>query len=115
LCFDEFAVSDIADATILARLFSALFAAGAVVVATSNTAPERLYENGRNRDLFLPFIALLQERMEVVQLDARADFRLEKTCAARCFLSPRPRARRPRKRASPLTWARARSSRRPCA
>jgi len=85
LCFDEFAVSDIADATILARLFSALFAAGAVVVATSNTAPERLYENGRNRDLFLPFIALLQERMEVVQLDARADFRLEKTCGREVF------------------------------
>jgi cell division protein ZapE len=85
LCFDEFAVSDIADATILARLFSALFAAGAVVVATSNAAPERLYENGRNRDLFLPFIALLQERIEVVQLDARADFRLEKTCGREVF------------------------------
>jgi cell division protein ZapE len=85
LCFDEFAVSDIADATILARLFSALFAAGVVVVATSNVAPARLYENGRNRDLFLPFIALLQERMEVVQLDARADFRLEKACAREVY------------------------------
>ena len=81
LCFDEFSVSDIADATILARLFSALFSAGVVVVATSNVEPQRLYEGGRNRDPFLPFVALLQERMEVVWLDARTDFRREKTSA----------------------------------
>ncbi len=85
LCFDEFAVSDIADATILARLFAALFSAGVVVVATSNAEPERLYEHGRNRDQFLPFIALLKARMEIVQLDARADFRLEKVCAREVY------------------------------
>jgi cell division protein ZapE len=75
LCFDEFAVNDIADATILARLFSSLLASGVIVVATSNVEPSRLYEGGRNRDLFLPFITLLQERMDIVRLEASGDYR----------------------------------------
>jgi cell division protein ZapE len=88
LCFDEFHVTDIADAMILGRLFSKLFDLGTVVVATSNVAPENLYKDGLNRALFLPFIAQIASHMDVLRLDARTDFRLEKLAGVTMWLAP---------------------------
>jgi len=92
LCFDEFHVTDIADAMILGRLFKRLFELDVVVVATSNVPPSELYTDGLNRALFLPFIALIEQHMEIVPLDARTDFRLEKLAGAPVWYVPADRA-----------------------
>jgi cell division protein ZapE len=88
LCFDEFVVTDIADAMLLGRLFTRLFEQGLTVVMTSNVDPDRLYEGGLNRALFLPFLALLNTRVDVVRLDSRTDFRLEKLGGAPVYHCP---------------------------
>jgi len=88
LCLDELFVIDIADATILSRLFATLFAAGTIVVLTSNTHPRDLYKDGRNRDLFLPFIDLVEENMELLQLEAARDYRLEQLGNCSLYFCP---------------------------
>jgi cell division protein ZapE len=88
LCFDELHVTDIADAMILGRLFKALLEAQVVVVATSNVPPRALYRNGLNRQLFVPFIELIEEHMDIVELVAARDYRLEKLAGKPLYFTP---------------------------
>jgi cell division protein ZapE len=88
LCLDEFQVNDVADAMILGRLFEKLLASGVIIVLTSNTAPDDLYAGGLNRQLFLPFIALIKDRLEMVELNGPRDYRLEAMAGVTVYNTP---------------------------
>ncbi|WP_454887837.1 cell division protein ZapE [Sphingomonas oryzagri] len=88
LCLDELEIVDIADATIVGRLFDGLFAVGVTIVATSNDQPDDLYRDGPNRQAFLPFIDRLKARMQVVQVGGDRDFRTGRSQGASPYLYP---------------------------
>ena len=94
LCFDELHVTDIADAMILGRLFEGMFEEGIVVVATSNAMPDELYKDGLNRNLFVPFIRMIEERMTVVELESAEDYRLQKLAGRPLYFTPADKAAR---------------------
>lgn len=93
LCFDEMQITDITDAMIVGRLFEKLFAAGVVIVTTSNRPPDDLYLNGLNRALFLPFIAMLHDRMHVLELASPNDYRQHRLAGAQVYFHPAGKAR----------------------
>jgi cell division protein ZapE len=88
LCLDELQITDITDAMLVGRLFEQIFARGLTVVITSNRPPSDLYKNGINRQLFEPFIALLQQQLDVVELAAARDYRLERLVEAPVWITP---------------------------
>ena len=88
LSFDEMQITDIADAMIVGRLFQLLFGCGVTIVTTSNRVPDDLYKDGLNRPIFLPFIALLKERMEVRELESETDYRQHRLQGAQVYFTP---------------------------
>jgi cell division protein ZapE len=88
LAFDEMQITDITDAMIVGRLFEKLFAAGVVIITTSNRPPGDLYQNGLNRALFLPFIAMLEARLQVVELESPTDYRQHRLAGAQVYFHP---------------------------
>ena len=93
LAFDEMQITDITDAMIVGRLFEKLMAAGVVIVTTSNRAPEDLYKNGLNRALFLPFIAMLRDRLQVIELESPNDYRQHRLAGAQVYFHPAGKAK----------------------
>ena len=88
LCLDEMQINDIADAMIVGRLFEGLLAKGTVIVTTSNVPPDGLYPDGLNRQLFLPFVRLIEERFDILAADGMRDYRLGRVKGDQTFITP---------------------------